>query len=231
LRAAGLPCGPINTFAEVVTDPQVAARNMLVEVDDLRAGRVRLFGCPIKMSAFADPHLRPSAPELDGDRERILTDLGLQPPDIHLKRMNDGEITSYLEDIVPPYAAARAAADGVAQETAEAYAREQHARLLPQGSHTPGHQFRHISTVDGTFVGRLWLRTDGQTAFLYDITIDPTQRRNGFATAALQRAEELARTRGCTSLGLNLFTANAAAAALYARAGYTEASRYLHKAL
>jgi CoA:oxalate CoA-transferase len=72
LRAAGLPCGPINTVEQVVNDPQVAARNMIVEVDDPRAGKVKLFGCPIKMSAFDDPHVRAPAPELDGDRERIL---------------------------------------------------------------------------------------------------------------------------------------------------------------
>jgi CoA:oxalate CoA-transferase len=75
LRTAGLPCGPINAIEEVVRDPQVAARNMIVEVDDPTAGRVQLFGCPIKMSVFDDPHLRASAPDLDGDRERILQQL------------------------------------------------------------------------------------------------------------------------------------------------------------
>jgi CoA:oxalate CoA-transferase len=75
LRAAGLPCGPINTIAEVVACPQVAARNMIVEVDDPRAGMVKLTGCPIKMSAFADPHQRATAPALDGDRARILAEL------------------------------------------------------------------------------------------------------------------------------------------------------------
>jgi CoA:oxalate CoA-transferase len=75
LRDAGLPCGPINTMAEVVADPQVAARNMIVEVDDPQAGKVRLFGCPIKMSAFPDPHERATAPTLDGDRARILAEL------------------------------------------------------------------------------------------------------------------------------------------------------------
>jgi len=75
LRAAGLPCGPINTIADVVADPQVAARNMIVDVEDPDAGTVGLFGCPIKMSAFADPHVRPTAPRLDGDRARILAEL------------------------------------------------------------------------------------------------------------------------------------------------------------
>jgi CoA:oxalate CoA-transferase len=77
LRDAGLPCGPINTIADVVADPQVAARNMIVEVNDPRAGTMRLFGCPIKMSAFEDPHVRATAPMVDGDRARILAELGI----------------------------------------------------------------------------------------------------------------------------------------------------------
>jgi len=75
LRGMGLPCGPINTIADVVADPQVAARNMLVEIHDPIAGRVALPGCPIKVSAFEDPHVRATAPALDADRETILKDL------------------------------------------------------------------------------------------------------------------------------------------------------------
>jgi CoA:oxalate CoA-transferase len=78
LRAAGLPCGPINTVADVAGDPQVAARNMIVEVDDPKAGRIKVFGCPIKISAFEDPRVRAAAPELDGDRERILAELAAE---------------------------------------------------------------------------------------------------------------------------------------------------------
>jgi CoA:oxalate CoA-transferase len=80
LRAARLPCGPINTIADVVVDPQVTARNMIVDVEDPQAGRISLFGCPIKMSAFDDPHGRAPAPDLDADRDRILGELGLAPP-------------------------------------------------------------------------------------------------------------------------------------------------------
>src|SRR5262249_41324199 len=68
LRAAGLACGPINTVADVAADPQVAARNMIVEVDDPGAGRTHVFGCPVNLSAFADPPARAPAPQLDADR-------------------------------------------------------------------------------------------------------------------------------------------------------------------
>jgi crotonobetainyl-CoA:carnitine CoA-transferase CaiB-like acyl-CoA transferase len=39
LSAAGVIAGPINTVAEVVADPQLRARGMLVEHDDERLGR------------------------------------------------------------------------------------------------------------------------------------------------------------------------------------------------
>lgn len=69
---AGVPCGPINTVADVVADPHVAARNMIIEAADPEAGPVRMAGNPIKMTGFADPTTRPPAPALDADRERVL---------------------------------------------------------------------------------------------------------------------------------------------------------------
>jgi len=75
LREGGLPCGPINDLADVVADPQVAARNMIVEVEDPTAGTVKVFGCPIKISGVPDPPRRPTAPDLDADRARILREL------------------------------------------------------------------------------------------------------------------------------------------------------------
>jgi CoA:oxalate CoA-transferase len=75
LTEAGVPCGPINNVAEALADPQVAARNMLVTVEDPIMGRQRMPGNPIKLSAFLDPPTRPPAPELDADRDRILAEL------------------------------------------------------------------------------------------------------------------------------------------------------------
>jgi CoA:oxalate CoA-transferase len=72
LEAAGVPCGPINNVAQVLEDPQIAARNMVVAVDDPAAGPLKVAGNPIKMSAFPDPKARGPAPGLDGDRDRIL---------------------------------------------------------------------------------------------------------------------------------------------------------------
>jgi len=73
---AGVPCGPINNIEQAIAHPQVAARNMLVEVPDGSGGTLKLAGNPLKMSAFADPTTRRAAPDLDADRAAILSYLG-----------------------------------------------------------------------------------------------------------------------------------------------------------
>ena len=73
LGAAGIPSGPIQDVAQVMRDPQILARNMVVDVLD-RNGRpaFKAAGNPIKMSGLGDPTVRPAAPDLDGDRGEIL---------------------------------------------------------------------------------------------------------------------------------------------------------------
>lgn len=73
---AGVPCGPINNIAQALAHPQVAARNMVVEVPDGSGGMLKLAGNPLKMSAFTDPPTRPPAPDLDSDRDAILSYIG-----------------------------------------------------------------------------------------------------------------------------------------------------------
>ena len=75
LETAGVPSGPINDVGQVLSDPQVNARNMVVSADDPVAGPLKMAGNPIKMSAFDDPSTRQPAPELDADRDRIIAEL------------------------------------------------------------------------------------------------------------------------------------------------------------
>ncbi len=62
LQAARVPCAPVNNFAQALADPQILARNMVVEVAHPVAGSARMPGNPIKLSdahddAFAPPPL------------------------------------------------------------------------------------------------------------------------------------------------------------------------------
>lgn len=74
LDRAGVPSGPINDVKQALEDPQIAARNMVVAVDDKDVGTLRMAGNPIKSSGYADPTTRGPVPDLDGDRARILKD-------------------------------------------------------------------------------------------------------------------------------------------------------------
>jgi crotonobetainyl-CoA:carnitine CoA-transferase CaiB-like acyl-CoA transferase len=46
----GVPAGPIFDVMEMHRDPQTLAREMVVEVDHPKAGRVKTIGLPIKFS-------------------------------------------------------------------------------------------------------------------------------------------------------------------------------------
>ncbi len=75
IQEAGVPCGAINNVAQVMADPQVLARNMVVTTEDPDAGTIRFSGNPIKMSNFHDPDTRGPVPRLDEHRDAILRDL------------------------------------------------------------------------------------------------------------------------------------------------------------
>jgi len=50
LDHVGVPNGPINTIDKVLEDPQVLSREMVVEMDHPRAGKLKMAGIPIKLS-------------------------------------------------------------------------------------------------------------------------------------------------------------------------------------
>jgi CoA:oxalate CoA-transferase len=69
---AGVPCGPVNSVAEVANDPQVAARHMIVSIADPVIGNLRVPGNPIKMSGVPERADHTAPPAVDGDRAAIL---------------------------------------------------------------------------------------------------------------------------------------------------------------
>lgn len=77
-RNAMVPGGPCNTVKELMTDEQVAAREMLLEVDDPVCGKVKQLGKPAKFlrDNENDNEITP-APALGADTGAVLTALGL----------------------------------------------------------------------------------------------------------------------------------------------------------
>ena len=75
LEAEGVPCGRINSIAEVAADPQALAREMVVELEHPRAGRTRALGLPVKLSRTPGKVSRP-APLLGQHTREVLEEFG-----------------------------------------------------------------------------------------------------------------------------------------------------------
>ena len=82
LEEVGVPCGPINDLDDVYKNPQVQARQLVVEVPHPTAGSMKLVRSPMKMSA--SPTDNDVAPPLLGQHtDEILRDmLGRSDADI-----------------------------------------------------------------------------------------------------------------------------------------------------
>lgn len=78
---AGVPAGPVKTMTQVLDDPQVNAREMVIQVDHPVAGRVSALGCPLKFSA-GDGVTQRGAPMLGQHTRQVMLELGYSEQDI-----------------------------------------------------------------------------------------------------------------------------------------------------
>ena len=86
LENAGIPTGPIQTIDQVMKDPQILARNMVVDIlNGQGAPAYKSAGNPIKLSDLDDPATRQPAPKLDENRQDILDWLGAEAPGVPAK--------------------------------------------------------------------------------------------------------------------------------------------------
>ncbi len=80
--STGVPAAPVKTLDEVVVDPQVLHRRMIVEMDHPVCGKLKVTGNPIKMSE-AKEEVFHHQPALGEHREEILGELlGYSPEEI-----------------------------------------------------------------------------------------------------------------------------------------------------
>jgi formyl-CoA transferase len=86
LAGAGVPCGACLDTGEILTDPHLRARDMIVELEHPARGRYVTVGNPIKLSA--SPTAIGPSPLLGQHRHEILTELGY----------SDAEIKALAED-------------------------------------------------------------------------------------------------------------------------------------
>ena len=67
-----IPCGPIFNIKQAVENPQVKARNMIVNSFHKKIGEFKTAGNPIKMSNYKDEEKRGDIPDLDEHRDKII---------------------------------------------------------------------------------------------------------------------------------------------------------------
>ena len=70
LRAAGIPCGPINTVSQSFNDQHIQARGFVWECEHPTAGRIKLSGSPIHLSE-TPTRLYKAPPLLGEDDEKV----------------------------------------------------------------------------------------------------------------------------------------------------------------
>ena len=75
MDSVGIPAGPINTVGEILDDPHIHAREMVVELTHPEYGALRMLGIPIKLSDT--PGVVENAPPRFGEHNReVLSKLG-----------------------------------------------------------------------------------------------------------------------------------------------------------
>ncbi len=81
LDEAGVPGGPVYTYDQTLNDPHILAREMVVEMDHPKLGRIKSLGIPVKYSK-TPLKIRSAAPWLGQHTTEKLKEIGLSDEEI-----------------------------------------------------------------------------------------------------------------------------------------------------
>ncbi len=138
--------------------------------------------------------------------------------------MSRTEYQRWLDHCVTDYANDKMAALELGREQALALSHQSFSTLLPNGLETPCHYLHSIVDAQEERVGTLWFAIQSEwgvtSAFIYDLEIVQTQRRLGYAYAAMSALENEVSSLGASRIALHVFGHNRGAKSLYDQLGY-----------
>ena len=155
---------------------------------------------------------------------------------VRLVELEGAAYREYREHLVRDYAADKVRAGAWSPSEAENRAANEVDGLLPEGPATQDH-FLYSVRDDAirAEVGTVWfaLRDSGvgRSVWIYDIVINETFRRKGYASLTLELVEHEAEELGARSVELHVFGHNHGAQALYEKVGYNVTSITMAKHL
>jgi RimJ/RimL family protein N-acetyltransferase len=148
---------------------------------------------------------------------------------ISLVELDDAPYRAYRDHLVRDYAADKVRAGAWSESEAQIRAAKDVDGLLPEGPATRGHFLYSVrEDAADAEVGTVWfaLRDSGvgRYVWIYDIIINESFRRRGYASRTLELVEAWAKELGAKSVELHVFGHNQGAQALYEKVGYSVTS-------
>jgi len=156
--------------------------------------------------------------------------------ELKLRPATQAEFDEWLPRQEAGYAELIIESGAMPPEEAREKARRDTQRTFGAGLGTPGQLlFRVLAGDEPVPVGWLWLAVPGPDdpamAWVYDVEVEQAHRGKGYGREAMQLAEQEARARGMTSIGLNVHGGNRVAISLYDSMGYTVTAQQMKKSL
>ena len=105
LDAAGVPGGPVYTYDQILADPHIKARKMVVEIDHPKIGRMKSLGMPVKSTGELLAIRRP-APWLGQHSAEVLLSIGYEAREIESLYADGGAARAQTAGMEHKYRAA-----------------------------------------------------------------------------------------------------------------------------
>jgi ribosomal protein S18 acetylase RimI-like enzyme len=153
---------------------------------------------------------------------------------VELIPIAEADYQAWLQAAIETYAAEKIKAGFWTTSEGLQRSQEEFLRLLPDGRATPRSWIYSILNERTEKVGVIWYKPsddapDCRTAYIYDLIVFDTFRRQGYGRQAMRKLEELARQAGFDTMSLNVFGHNQNAIDLYRKLGYTVTSMNMAK--